>query len=95
MNAALQKIFVISIAVIVVFFLLFDGGAITEAAIRGDLTTSGARTGQSWIWIMPTLLIFGLGFLVAWLVLGEDEAPQKERHVMSEETVDASSRGHT
>jgi len=95
MNATVQKIFVITIGVIVVFFLLFDGGAITEATVRGDLTANGAIIGQSWIWVTPTLLIFGLGFLVAWLVLGEDEVPQTERNAMSEQVMDASSQSNT
>lgn len=95
MHATLQKIFVIAIGVIAVFFLLFDGGAVTDATIRGDLTANVAGIGQSWIWITPTLLIFGLGFLVAWLVLGEDDIPQAKRNAMSEEPLDTSNQVNT
>lgn len=94
MHATLQKIFVIAIGVIAVFFLLFDGGAVTDATIRGDLTANVAGIGQSWIWITPTLLIFGLGFLVAWLVLGEDEVSQTERNAMSDEVMEAPGQGN-
>ena len=89
MNATIQKIFVISIGVIVVLFLLLDGGAMTEATISRGMAENGTMIGYSWVWIIPTLLIFGIGFAVAWLVLGKDEAPQTERNALSDEVMEA------
>ena len=94
MNVTIQKIFFIAIGVIVVLFLLLDGGAMTEAAISSGVAANGAKIGQSWIWIIPTLLIFGLGFALAWLVLGEDEAPQTERNATSDKPIELSSQGN-
>ena len=88
MNATLQKIFFISIGVIVVLFLLLDGGAMTEATISRGMAESGTMVGYSWIWILPTLLIFGIGFTVAWLVLGRDEAQQTEANVLADKVME-------
>jgi len=84
MNATIQKIFFISVGVIVVLFLLLDGGAMTEATISRGMADNGTMIGHSWIWFIPTLLIFGIGFTVAWLVLGKDEAQQTEGDVVSD-----------
>lgn len=89
MNATIEKIFFIAIGVIVVLFLLLDGGAMTEATISRGMAENSTMIGYSWIWIIPTLLIFGIGFAVAWLVLGKDEAPQTERNALSDDVMEA------
>lgn len=94
MNSSLEKVFVISIGVIIVLFLLLDGGAMTEATFNGGIESNGAGIGQSWIWIIPTLLIFGLGFLLAWIVLGKDEASQTERDPISDQSIDMLGHGN-
>ncbi|MBT9612888.1 MAG: hypothetical protein IV108_06455 [Burkholderiales bacterium] len=94
MNSTLEKIFVISIGVIIVLFLLLDGGAMTEATISGGMMANTANMGHSWIWIIPTLLIFGLGFLLAWIVLGKDDVSQTERHSMSDQIIEMSGHGN-
>lgn len=73
MNATLQKTLVIAVGVIVVLFLLLDGGAMAEATISTGIAANPASVGSSWIWIIPTLLIFGLGFLLAWFLFGVDD----------------------
>jgi len=90
MNTTIQKIFVIAMGIIVVLFLLLDGGAMTEAAVSAD----GARIGHGLIWIIPTLLIFGFGFLLAWVVLGKDEVSHAARNAMSDEAMEGSSQGN-
>lgn len=89
MNATIQKIAAISISVIVVLFLLLDGGAMTHEAINHGMAENGGMNGRSLIWLIPTLLIFGFGFAVAWLVLGRDEAPQTERNALSDDAMEA------
>ena len=74
MNATLQKILVIAVGVIVVLFLLVDGGAMTEATISNGIAANPSSITHSWIWIIPTLLIFALGFLLAWFVFGVEDA---------------------
>lgn len=73
MNSTVEKIFTIAIGVVIVLFLLLDGGAMTEATIRTAVVENGAALRHTWIWVIPTLLIFGMGFLLAWLVLGKDD----------------------
>lgn len=78
MNSTVEKIFTIAIGVVIVLFLLLDGGSMTEATIRSGAAASDLSPGRSWVWVIPTLLIFGMGFLLAWLVLGKDESPTAE-----------------
>lgn len=89
MNVTIQKIFTISISVIVVLFLLLDGGAMTHEAISHGIAENGGMNGRSLIWLLPTVLIFGFGFAVAWLVLGKDEETQPERNELSDEVMEA------
>lgn len=92
MNTTVQKFFIIVIGIMVVLFLLLDGGAMTEAAISAGMASDGARIGHSLIWLIPTLLIFGLGFLLAWIVLGKDEASNTARNAMPDEAMEGSSQ---
>lgn len=80
MNSTVEKIFTIAIGVVIVLFLLLDGGSMTEATIRSGAAASDLNPGRSWVWVIPTLLIFGMGFLLAWLVLGKDESPAADEH---------------
>ena len=74
MNPTFQKYFIIAAGVIVVLFLLLDGGAMTEATISNGIAANPSSITHSWVWIIPTLLIFGLGFLLAWFIFGLDDA---------------------
>lgn len=94
MSTTVQKFLIIVIGIMVVLFLLLDGGAMTEAAISAGMAADGARIGHSLIWLIPTLLIFGLGFLLAWIVLGKDEASHAARNAMSDEAMEGSSQGN-
>ena len=78
MNSTVEKIFTIAIGVVIVLFLLLDGGSMTEATIRSGVAANDINPGRSWVWVIPTLLIFGMGFLLAWLVLGKDELPSAD-----------------
>lgn len=73
MTASLQKTFVIAISVIVMLFLLFDGGSMIATTVAGDMANTNLFTSHTWIWVLPTLLIFGLGFLLAWILFGKDD----------------------
>jgi len=83
MAASIQKTFLIAISVIVVLFLLFDGGSMTATTVAGDMANTQRLSTHNWIWVVPTLLIFGLGFLLAWIILGKDEAAPKARDMRS------------
>lgn len=87
MNLSIQKIFATVVGVIVVLFLLFDGGGMTAATVSGDMAVTHALSEYGWIWIVPTLLIFGLGFLLAWIVLGKEGAPPSARNARSHEAL--------
>lgn len=89
MNPTLQKVFVIAVGIVVVLFLLLDGGAMTEATISSGIAADPASMSHSWIWIIPTLLIFGLGFLLAWFIFGLDDA-SSSRKSMPDRRIDLS-----
>lgn len=78
------KIFVNAISVIVVLFLLFNGGSMTATTVGGDMAVTSLLSTHSWIWIAPTLLIFGFGFMLAWIALGSDEVANKARNALRE-----------
>lgn len=83
MNASIQKTFVIAISITVVLFLLFDGGSLTATTVSGDMANTDLLSAHTWIWIVPTLLIFGLGFLLAWILLRNEETVSSESDVRS------------
>lgn len=60
----------IAFAIVVVMLLLFGGGTMTGATLSGGMMGNGAMGGISWMWI-PTLLMFGLGALLVWLIFGQ------------------------
>ena len=74
MNTNLQKFFVIAIGALVALFLMVDGAAVAEATLNSGVVENPTGISQSWIWIIPTLLIFGLGFLLSWFVFGVEDA---------------------
>jgi len=94
MNPTFQKYFVIAVGVIVVLFLLLDGGAMTEATLSNGVAMNPASIGHSWIWIIPTLLIFGLGFLLAWFLFGLDDA-RNSREPLPDKRMDLSGPSET
>ena len=72
MNTITQKIVAITFGAVVVFFLLSNGGELIKPAVGSD------SVANNWLWIVPTLLIFGLGFLLAALMFSpkkDDNAP--------------------
>jgi len=83
MATSIQKTFVIAFSVIVMLFLLFDGGSMIATTVAGDMANTNMFSSHNWLWIVPTLLIFGLGFLLAWIILGKDEAAPKARDMRS------------
>lgn len=85
MSASIQKTVIIAISVAVALFLLFDGGSITATTVSGDMAITNLLIAHTWIWMVPTLLIFGLGFLLAWIILERDAAPQQMHNALSEE----------
>lgn len=86
MNTSIQKTFVVVVSVIVVLFLLFDGGGMSATTAAGDAAVTSVLSEHSWVWVVPTLMIFGLGFLLAWVVLGKEDTSPKERHAPDEIT---------
>ena len=70
MNATNEKTLVIAFAVVIVLLLLFGGGTMTGATLSGGMMGNGMMGGIGWMWI-PTLLILGLGALLAWVIFGQ------------------------
>jgi hypothetical protein len=62
---------VIAFAVVVLLFLLFGGGAMT-GGMNGGMHGSGWMAERSWMWI-PTLLAFGLGVVLGWVIFKKKE----------------------
>jgi hypothetical protein len=75
MNISIRQIFAVTVSVAVVLFLLFQAGAMTATSVSGDMAISNVLSENHWIWVIPTLLIFGLGFLLGWLLIVEDKTP--------------------
>ena len=69
MNATNERALVTAFVVVVVLFLLFGGGAMTGATMRGGMMGRGMMGGISWMWI-PTLLTLGIGILLGWAIFG-------------------------
>jgi len=69
---------IVALVVVVVFFLLFAGGAMTNSGFMGSgwgggmmgggwMGGSASTGGISWVWI-PALLTLGLGVLLGWAI---------------------------
>ena len=69
MNATTRTALGIAFAVVVVLLLLFGGGTMTGATMRGGMMGNGAMNGISWMWI-PAVLVLGLGALLVWVMFG-------------------------
>jgi len=72
MNAANKTAIVVAFGVVVVLLLLFGGGTMTGATLSGGMMGNGVMGGIGWMWI-PTLLILGLGALLAWVIFGQQQ----------------------
>ncbi len=70
MNETNKTALVIAFAIAVVLLLLFGGGTMTGATLSGGMMGNGAMGGIGWMWI-PTLLMLGLGVLLAWVIFGQ------------------------
>ena len=70
MNATTRTALGIAFAVVVVLLLLFGGGTMTGAPMRGGMMGNGAMGGISWMWI-ATVLVLGLGALLVWVISGQ------------------------
>lgn len=79
MHSPTLKLLAIVLSIVVVMFLLFASGAMSAPTVSGDMAVTSVLSDHAWIWIVPTLLIFGLGFLLAWVVLGTDTVAQERR----------------
>lgn len=71
MTAPIQKIFAVAIGILIVLFLLFDGAGMIAATVNDDMAVTQALSENVWLWLVPSFMIFGVGFLLAWVVLGE------------------------
>ena len=67
MNATTRTALGIAFAVVVVLLVLFGGGTMTGATMRGGMMGTGAMGGISWMWI-PIVLVLGLGALLVWVI---------------------------
>ena len=72
MTAPIQKIFAVAIGVLILLFLLFDGAGMTATTVSGDMAVTQALSENAWLWLVPSFMIFGVGFLLAWVVLGKE-----------------------
>ncbi|MCC6208304.1 MAG: hypothetical protein IT488_09145 [Gammaproteobacteria bacterium] len=64
MTATNKTALVIAFAVVLALLLLLGGGAMTGTTMSGGMMGSGTMGGIGWMWI-PTLLVLGLGVLLA------------------------------
>jgi fatty acid desaturase len=94
MRSPTQKVVAITFGVIVVLFLLFASGGMSAPTVSGDMAVTRLVSEHSWIWIVPTLLIFGLGFLLAWVVFGPYAVIQERRKTTSDRTMAASTQAN-
>jgi len=53
MATSIQKTFVIAFSVIVVLFLLFDGGSMIATTVAGDMANTNMFSSHNWLWIVP------------------------------------------
>ena len=70
MNTKNHTVLVSMLAIVVVLFLIFGGGAITDPVMSRGMMENGVMGGISWMWI-PTLLTLGLGALLGWAILAK------------------------
>ncbi len=70
MNETNKTSIVIAFVVAVALLLLLGGGAMTGTTMSGGMMGSGTMGGIGWMWI-PTLLVLGLGVLLARVVFAQ------------------------
>ena len=81
MNESNKTPLVIALVVVIVLFLIFGNGAMTESMGCGGMMGQGGiggyrmghgwiNGGFSWMWI-PTLLTLALGVLLGWVIFGK------------------------
>ena len=70
MNDTNKIALVIAFAIVVILLLLFGGRMMTGATLSGGMMGSGYMGGINWMWI-PTVLVLGLGALLAWAIFGK------------------------
>lgn len=87
MNTITQKLVAITFGAVVVFFLLSNGGELIKPAVGNDSVAS------NWLWIVPTLLIFGLGFLLAALMFSPKKDDQARLDAESKASAAPGSEG--
>ena len=78
MNTTTKTALVIAFVIVVALLLLFGGEAMIGAMQSGGMMGNGMMGGIiGWMWI-PTLLILGLGVLLAWAIFGRrSDGPKK------------------
>jgi hypothetical protein len=70
MNETNKTALVIAFVVAMALLLLLGGGAMTGTTMSGGMMGSGTMGGIGWMWL-PTLLILGLGALLAWVIFAQ------------------------
>jgi hypothetical protein len=58
---------IIAFVAVIVLFLLFGGGAITQGMMNGGTHGSGWMVERNWMWT-PTLLTLGLVVALGWVL---------------------------
>lgn len=72
MNTTPKTGLIVAFVLVIALVLLFGGGAMTGGTMSGGMMGSGRVGGISWMWI-PTVLVLGLGALLAWVLFGKKE----------------------
>lgn len=72
MDAAITAALVIALVVIAVLPLAFGGEAMPETMPGGDMMGNRSTHGFDGMWI-PTLLLLGLGGVLAWAIFGRQK----------------------
>jgi hypothetical protein len=70
MKSTNQTIPVIAFVIIILFFMLSGGGAITGVRMTSGMPGGGRSGGFSWMWI-PAVIFLASGIFPGWAIFGK------------------------
>jgi hypothetical protein len=71
MNTKSNRPLVIAFVVVIVLFLLFGSGAMTDGMMNSGMhngfNENGWMSNRGWMWF-PTLITLGIGIVIGWVI---------------------------